>query len=106
LWGRPWHSSQKPKTYQGGSSCQFSHLIQWFCLKNNGDHAIPCFKTSISTKCQLVGGFNPSEKYDSQLDDYSQYMEKNMFQTTNQPIMATNLGFIDVVVPESWSRQK
>ena len=35
----------------------------------------------------LVGGFNPSEKYESQLkvswDDYSQYME-NMFQTTNQ----------------------
>ena len=27
----------------------------------------------------LVGGFNPSEKY-----DYSQSMEKNMFQTTNQ----------------------
>jgi len=31
----------------------------------------------------LVGGFNPSEKKVS-WDDYSQYMEKKMFQTTNQ----------------------
>jgi hypothetical protein len=33
----------------------------------------------------LVGGFNPSEKYEISWDDYSQYMEKYiMFQTTNQ----------------------
>ena len=33
----------------------------------------------------LVGGFNTSEKYDFvSWDYYSQYMEKKMFQTTNQ----------------------
>jgi hypothetical protein len=33
----------------------------------------------------LVGGFNPSEKYEISWDDYSQYIKKQkMFQTTNQ----------------------
>ena len=38
---------------------------------------------------KLVGGFNPSEKYEFvSLDDYSQYMEKTkMFQTINQKIV-------------------
>ena len=36
---------------------------------------------------QLVGGFNSSETYESQLGLLSQYMEKNMFQNTNQILM-------------------
>ena len=34
----------------------------------------------------MVGGFNPSEKYEfvSWLLLFPKYMEKNMFQTTNQ----------------------
>ena len=35
----------------------------------------------------LVGGFKPSEKYESQLELFSQYMENiKMFQTINQCI--------------------
>ena len=38
----------------------------------------------------LVGGFNPSEKYESQLGSFSQYMEKNV--PNHQPEYFTNLN--------------
>ena len=39
----------------------------------------------------VVGGFNPSEKYEKvNWDDCSQYMEKlKLFQTTNQPAVVS-----------------
>ena len=40
---------------------------------------------SIFDSPQLVGGFNPSEKYESQIRSSSQLLgKKHMFQTTNQ----------------------
>ena len=50
---------------------------------------LKCWRSGFPTltDLELVGGFNPSEKYESvgSWDDYSQYLEKQkMFQTTNQ----------------------
>ena len=42
----------------------------------------------------LVGGFNPSEKYEFvSWDDYPQYMETNLkkFQNTNQPLVIISI---------------
>jgi len=46
----------------------------------------------------LVGGFNPSEKYEfvSWDDDIPKYLEKNMFQTTSRDISTINPSEIGV----------
>ena len=54
-----------------------------FCLPLNKPWKV--MNMFASYGYMLVGGFNPSEKYDLvSWDDYSRYMEKKMFQTTNQ----------------------
>ena len=59
------------------------------------------------SKSLLVGGFNPCEKYVSLTwDDYSRYMGKNMFQTTNQFGNDWDLRFQPGLFPStcpSWS---
>ena len=44
-----------------------------------------CFGVSNDPKCELVGGFNPSEKYESSWDDYSQCKNKK-WQPNHQPV--------------------
>jgi hypothetical protein len=71
-----------------------SHLIDIFAcqLQSTFIELLPYFKfTSLSSIrhvfifIYLVGGFNPSEKYDFVSWEYSsQSMEQSMFQTTNQ----------------------
>ena len=54
-----------------------SNSLYWVGLESKMGHEEKTNKqTNQTNKQTLVGGFNPSEKYESQLDDYSQYMEK------------------------------
>jgi len=52
------------------------------------------FYVFFDFKLKLVGGFNPSEKYESQIGSSSQLLGKIklMFQTTNQLNTIVNYG--------------
>ena len=61
-------------------------------------HESQCFHDSSDSSTflawKLVGGFNHCEKYEFvNWDDYPQYMEKKMFQTTNQLDSSTALAW-------------
>jgi len=76
-WAR-WYMQRKGMTTKPGQSVAWAGLettIIWRC----------CLTHLTKNHAHLVGGFNPSEKYESQYD-YSQLNGKIkfMFQTTNQ----------------------
>ena len=51
--------------------------------------------SATALKILLVGGFNPSEKYESQIGSSSQLLGKKMFQTTNQFMTGYDYRFIN-----------
>ena len=61
-------------------STRTGEVRQWLQRSQNSFHL------AVLCRCQtlLVGCFNPSEQILVSWDDSSQYMEKKMFQTTNQ----------------------
>ena len=63
----------------------FIGLISWIFTSDAGKWASTCFnQLNQVTKTDLIGGFSPSEKYDSQLGWWhSQYMESHKIHVPN-----------------------